>query len=417
MSAATLVAGGRYVLHQVVIEAPATELWRAEALCAAGLRRPVAFKRLRAPFADDSTYREAMTREARVLLLLDHPNVAQFVDFGEDAGGLYLVTEWAWGLTLDDIGQIAEAHQRRPSPVVLAAVGVQILHAFDAAHRRALRGPQGLVPAPVVQRDLSPGGVVLTVRGTVKLTDFGLPRPFTPAALETLGAGDPRVSYVAPELALGQRPSVASDLYACGALLWECIAGRRMWAGVGVEQAMLLLRSGHRPPRLRDVRPDTPAAIAGVIDCALAANPAERFDSATTFARALEDALRTIPERVDAPRLAWEVSTALQLRQRMIESQRPALVPSIPAPTCLEEESVTLRMTAVAPGAVDPRQSLIPVEFEESTTIVPAAPTEAGAVRVRRDSVEIALADAPGAERRVDEEILAEGGAARVAQS
>ena len=68
--------------------------------------------------------REAMTREARVLLLLDHPNVAQLVDFGEDAAGLYLVTEWAWGLTLQDIIQLAEAHQRRPSPVVLAAVGV-----------------------------------------------------------------------------------------------------------------------------------------------------------------------------------------------------------------------------------------------------------------------------------------------------
>ena len=176
MSEVTLAAGGRYLLHQVVIEAPATQLWRAEAVCAAGLRRPVAFKRLRAPFAGDPVYREAMTREARVLLLLDHPNVAQFVDFGEDGAGLFLVTEWAWGLTLDDIGQIAEVHQQRPSPVVLAAVGVQILHALDAGHRRAVRGPQGVVPAPVVQRDLSPSGVGLTGRGTVKLTDFGIGR-------------------------------------------------------------------------------------------------------------------------------------------------------------------------------------------------------------------------------------------------
>ncbi|MFO0602529.1 MAG: serine/threonine-protein kinase [Polyangiales bacterium] len=410
MSETISAADGRYLLHQVVIEAPATELWRAELVCAAGIRRPVAFKRLRAPFARDPAYREAMTREARVLLLLDHPNVAQLVDFGEDAAGLYLVTEWAWGLTLQDIIQLAEAHQRRPSPVVLGAVGVQILLAFDAAHRRVVRGPHGVTAAPVVQRDLSPSGVLLTVRGSVKLTDFGLPRPFTPAALETLGAGDPRVSYVAPELALGQRPSVASDLYACGALLWECIAGRRVWSGVGVEHAMTLLRNGHRAPRLRDVRPDVPPAIAGVVDCALSANPAERYDSATTFARALEDALRSIPERVDTPRLAWEVSTALQLRQRMIESMRPPAhpsgSPSAPAPVFYEDDSETRRTAVFMPAAVDPRQSLIPVEIEESTSIVPPIAEVPTGARVRRDSVEVALADAPGAEQKVDDEIL-----------
>jgi serine/threonine protein kinase len=396
---------GRYFLHQLVIEAPATELWRAELVCAAELRRPVAFKRLRAAFAHDPAYREAMTREARVLLLLDHPNVSQLVDFGEDAGGLYLVTEWAWGLTLQDIIQLCEAHQRRPSPVVLATVGVQILHAFDAAHRRMVRGPQGVVPAPVVQRDLSPSGVLLTVRGAVKLTDFGLPRPFTPAALETLGTSDPRVSYVAPELALGQRPSVASDLYACGALLWECIAGRRIWAGVGVEHAMTLLRNGHRAPRLRDVRPDVHPAIAGVIDCALSPLPAERYDSATTFARALDDALRTIPERTDAPRLAWEVSTALQLRQRMIESLRPQQM-SLPPPVLYEEESETRRVMSLSPAPVDPRQSLIPVEIDEATSIVPPVPSTPSGARVRRDSVEAALADASGAETKLDDEIL-----------
>jgi serine/threonine-protein kinase len=399
-----VAADGRYVLHQIVIEAPATELWRAELVCAAGLRRPVAFKRLRVPFAHEPTYREAMTREARVLLLLDHPNVAQLIDFGEDAVGLYLVTEWAWGLTLQDILQLAEAHERRPSPVVLAAVGIQILHALDAAHRRVVRGPNGLTPAPVVQRDLSPSGVLLTVRGTVKLTDFGLPRPFTPAALEALGPDDPRVSYVAPELALGQRPSIASDLYACGALLWECIAGRRVWAGVGVEQVMKLLRNGHRAPRLRDVRPDVHPALAGVIDCALSANPAERYDSATTFARALDDALRTIPERVDAPRLAWEVSTALQLRQRMIESMRPALTEG--TPVFYEDDSETRRIVAFAATGVDPRQSLIPVEIEEATSVVPVVSEVPTGTRVRRESVETALADAPGAEAHVDEEIL-----------
>lgn len=405
MSEPTPTTDGRYLLHQLVIEAPATELWRAELVCAAEIRRPVAFKRLRATFAHDPAYREAMTREARVLLLLDHPNVAQLVDFGEDAAGLYLVTEWAWGLTLQDIIQLCEAHQRRPSPVVLAAVGVQILLAFDAAHRRMVRGPHGVTAAPVVQRDLSPSGVLLTVRGAVKLTDFGLPRPFTVAALETLGLGDPRVSYVAPELALGQRPSVASDLYACSALLWECIAGRRVWAGVGVEQAMTLLRNGHRAPRLRDVRPDVHPAIAGVIDCALSASPAERYDSATTFARALDDALRTIPERVDAPRLAWEVSSALQLRQRMIESLRP-LHPSLPAPVLYDDESDTRQTMVLSPEPLDPRQSLIPVEVEESTSIVPPVPAVAPAARVRRDSVEAALADASGAESKLDDEIL-----------
>lgn len=409
-----VAGGGRYALQQLVIEGPATELWRADLVCAAGLRRPVAFKRLRAQYAQEPEYRESMTREARMLLLLDHPNVAQLLDFGEDDAGPYVVTEWAWGLTLFDIAQLSEAHHRRPSAVVLGAVGVQILYAFDAAHRRMARSAAGgLAPAPILQRDLSPSGVLLTVRGTVKLTDFGLPRPFTPAALELLGADDPRVSYVAPELADGGRPSVSTDVYACGALLWEAITGRRMWAGIGPTQALALLKNGHRAPRVRDIRPDVHPAIAGVIDCALAPSPTERYDSATGFARALEDALRTVPERTDPARLAWEVSTALQLRQRMMESVRPASPPMSLRPNFRDEDEgqVTQRLLAIpsVPTALapEPRQSLIPVEFGDPVSIEPPDESVSSpGPRMRRDSAEMVIIAAGKTEKKIDAEIL-----------
>lgn len=383
--------GGRYELHQLVIDAPATQLWRAEMRCAAGLRRPVAFKRLQPQLAKERGSREAFAREAAALLQLDHPNVAQLVEFGEDDAGYFLATEWAWGLTLHDIEQLCAAHDRRPSPVVLAAMGIEVLRAFETAHRRVMRSPNGgAVPAPLLQRDLSPGAVLLTVRGTVKVTDFGLPRPFTLAALELLGADDPRVSYLAPELAGGGRPSVASDLYACAVMLWEAMVGRRLWAGVNVPSVFALLRNGHRPPRVRELRPDVHPELAQVIDRAMAPSPADRFESATAFARALGDALRGIPERTDAARLSWEVTSALQIRQRMIESWRPP-VPSMPV-IDYEEES-TRQFIAPLPGvSVDTRQSLVPVEMDEvgssppPATLVPDEP-RAG----RRDSAETVI--------------------------
>lgn len=294
------------------------DVWRAEQLGAEGFHRTVAVKRMHGHLASSQQWRALFVREAQVNALLDHPNVVQALDFGYDASGLYLVTEYVEGLTLRDISTLCATFGVRTSPVLVAAIGIEVLRALEAAHSHVERTAEGTrIPRPIIHRDLAPTNVLLSVRGVVKLADFGLARALDDAGLTPAGAVMNKVRYCSPEVARGGAPDATADLYGCAVMLWEAISGRDLWAGYNTTQVVLALANGARPAPLRDVRNDVPMALAAVIDRGLAPRLADRYHAAAAFARDLSDVLRTIPERTDTTRLATEVENALQLRRQL----------------------------------------------------------------------------------------------------
>ena len=236
------------------------------------LERTIAVKTLSA-LANDETARQRLWREARAAASVNHPNVCQIYEIGEDGGRLFIAMELLEGEAL------AERLQRGPlSTSETLPIGLGMLAALSALHARG-----------IVHRDLKPSNVFLTLHG-VKLLDFGLARPELDGSLSTatgltgtgIVMGTPR--YMAPEQVIGEAVDARSDLFAAGAILFEMLAGRPAFGGRSIVEVLHATRY-EQPPALTGS--PAVAAVDRVIRRAMAKRPAERPASADAMAEEL----------------------------------------------------------------------------------------------------------------------------------
>lgn len=189
------------------------------------LDRPVAIKKLSAHLADDRHRIVWLQREAKALAALNHPNIATVHSLEEDDdGSLFLTQEYVEGETL------RELLDRGPLPFTRALlVGDGIASALEAAHERG-----------IVHRDLKPGNIMVTPRGDIKVLDFGL--ALRTKARVSGAAGTKRISgtpgYMSPEQARGEPEDGATDVFAFGCVLYECLTGLRAFPGDSQEERL-----------------------------------------------------------------------------------------------------------------------------------------------------------------------------------
>jgi len=270
-------------------------VWRAEMRGAAGFRRPVAIKMVKPEFKASDEYIAMFVEEARVGSELNHPNIVQVHDFGQDEHqSYYLVMEWIDGLSMNSWvhGHFAAGLQT-PWEIV-AALGVEALTGLDAAHARRKDGHR----APIIHRDVSPENILVGLNGAVKLTDFGLSRAKDRIArLTRPGTIKGKIAYLSPEMTIGKEASPQSDVFAMGVTLWQALAGRRLFEGDYLEMFRKIMHAEIAP--LAPLREDIPGTLIEVVHHALEPVPANRFLSAKEMAQALAAVLRTVPRITD----------------------------------------------------------------------------------------------------------------------
>ncbi len=299
---------GRYQLVSPIGQGGMAVVWRAEALGTQNFRHPVAIKRIEPQLRGFTEVISMFIEEARVGSLLRHPNIVTVLDFGVDeAGDYYLTTELVEGLHLGQwVNAYAQARKETPWDMV-AAIGMEVLRALDAAHNRI--DPQGK-PSPILHRDVTPPNILLDELGVVKLADFGMARAMDRGRMTRADVVKGKVRYLAPELVQGQPPTVQSDLFGVGIVLWEALTMSRLFDADNDVAAALLVRDA-RIPLIGMKRPSVPMTLARIVHRALERDPARRFKSAREMMEAMREVLRVLPTTADATRLRESVRQAV----------------------------------------------------------------------------------------------------------
>ena len=228
-----------------------------------GTTRVVALKRiLRSATGADASRLEMFLREARLTTLLEHPNVIRSLAYGESAGEVFLAMEYVAG---EPLSRLIAAATERGTPLPLPVVAFILAQASEGLHAaHELRGTDGEALG-VVHRDVSPQNVMVGYDGTVKLLDFGVAKIDLAdcAARTKTGEVKGKTAYMSPEQAMGDPVDRRSDLYSLGAVLFECVTGRRMW-GSGTDFDVLRRLALEEPPKLEEAETEVPAPLAAL---------------------------------------------------------------------------------------------------------------------------------------------------------
>jgi serine/threonine protein kinase len=257
-----------------------------------GFQKLVAIKELKPELCDDDTYVAMFLEEARLAARLHHPNIVQTNEVGSEGGRHYMVMEFLDGRSLHRIGRRFAQQGGFPLGAHLRIL-VEALRGLEYAHE--LAGFDG-EPLGIVHRDVSPLNVIVTFDGQTKVLDFGIAK-CEDSSLETkAGILKGRVAYMAPEQAYGAPVDRRADVYSMGVMIWEAVAGRRLWSGM-TDVEILARVLGGGPPALRSVYADAPADLDAICSRAMARRQEDRYPTAAAL---IDDLERYLASREDA---------------------------------------------------------------------------------------------------------------------
>ncbi len=284
----------KYRLERVLGEGGMGRVWQATYCPEGGFVRPVAVKLIHEHLAAQPAFVDAFRREAEVSALLLHKNIVQVLDFGREGERWFLCMELVDGITLSALMRRLRRAGRHLPPAVALYVAREIVEAIGYAHVDAtdVRGR----PLRLVHRDLAPANVLVARTGQVKVTDFGVAWARNQQESTNSGCGGftgvvGHLGYMSPEQARGERPDACTDLYAVGVMLWEMLAGRRLFAGRSATDVGDASAAAVVPP-LKDVRPELARGpFDAIIARATTSDRGARYASARALSRALCDAL------------------------------------------------------------------------------------------------------------------------------
>jgi serine/threonine-protein kinase len=252
----------------------------------AAFSRLVAIKCLHTRWVDDPKYIARFTTEVRLTTRIRHPNVVEALDVVEEGGELFLVMEYVDGVTLAallaDLGRL-----ERPLPVELATgMMASVLRGLHAAHETTDEHGARL---DIVHRDVSPQNIMVSRSGHVQVLDFGAAKAIEHSQHTAAGVLVGKLAYMAPEQVHGERSSPCTDIFAAGIVLWEALAGKRLFYDPSLARSELLQALVRKPiARPSQLRADVPRALDVVVKRALERNPRRRYQNALELAEALE---------------------------------------------------------------------------------------------------------------------------------
>ncbi|MCK6591483.1 MAG: protein kinase, partial [Polyangiaceae bacterium] len=250
----------------------------------------LAVKRLHPHIANEPSFANQFMDEVWMTAALRHPNVVEVAGWGTDEQGMYLAVELVQGVSLARLMKTVFETGEMFTERMVVFIAQRICRGLSAAHK--LRGPDGEL-LNLVHRDLSPGNVLISFSGDVKIADFGLAKAKLRLTQTVTGILKGQPQYMAPEQARAKREIDArADLFSLGVLLFELFAGRPPWIAE-TEYAVVQVMLTQPPGDLRELRSKIDKELVAIVSRCLERDPAARFQSADEVLARLDNWLET----------------------------------------------------------------------------------------------------------------------------
>lgn len=378
------------------------EVWRATMRGAAGFERPVAIKRILGHLSADPDFVRMFVDEAKIAVQLSHPNIVQILDLGHIDDEWYIAMELVHG---KDLRAILDTELARGQRIPLEVALHVIMKICDALHH-AHFGGEGVLGSSgpglrIVHRDVSPQNVMVSFDGEVKVADFGLAKAAGRAAQTQAGTVKGKLAYMSPEQLRGKTLDQRSDVFAVGILLWEVLAGERLFLGKTDRET---IEKAYKAvvPSLQAMDPSIPPELEAITNRALASALEHRYQTAMELHDALEE---------------FVYGSGLTLAAPSLSAYMRALYPQV------EEVSVTTRRRDPRAGtaeidvgrdAIDDGGDLDELDASDLESMPPPAPVydDAPAFRAPASSLPpqeaAALVEDDGLESEMDDDVTSE---------
>ncbi|HOU91911.1 MAG TPA: serine/threonine-protein kinase, partial [Polyangiaceae bacterium] len=277
----------RYRVIEKIASGGMAEVFRAESAGLEGFKKTVAIKRVLPHLSEKKQFIGMFLDEARLSAHLSHSNCVQVFDIGVGDNTYFIVMEYVDGADLKGVIEHQKRLGRRIPVEEACLICVRICEGLAYAHDA--RDPKGN-HLHIVHRDMSPPNVLITRHGEVKIVDFGLAKANSQLEKSEPGIIKGKFSYLSPEAALGRPVDARTDIFAVGIILWELLAGRRLFMGDSDLETVRLVQSVTVPP-IRQLNPKVTPEIERVIARALTQDPNDRYQTARQFGEDLNNML------------------------------------------------------------------------------------------------------------------------------
>jgi serine/threonine-protein kinase len=372
----TIEQVGPYTLYEEIGRGGMASVHLGQAKSRSGFKRIVAIKRMHSDLARSAEFVAMFVEEASIASRIRHPNVVAAIDCVTTDDDAMLVMDYIAGVSLDE-GMRRKFDNKETIPLPIAtAILIGASLGLHAAHEAVDESGHSL---GIVHRDVSPHNILVGIDGLARVLDFGIAKAAERAQHTRTGEVKGKLAYMAPEQLMQEKIGRQADVYSLGVVLWELVAGRRLFDGDTQGQMLMNIASGTiESPR--SVNPEVTPEVEAVVMKALARTPEARFQTALEFAMTLET---LVPPAVQRAVGEWVASVAKEDIADRAEIERRI--------------EVTSRSLSDHPGDVITARFRLPQRLSEHTTTTGVTVTQtAGRARAWLGAVALGSAGLAG---------------------
>jgi len=357
-----VVWGGRYAIYDEIASGGMATVYLAARLHVdTEVPRVVALKKLSAQFAKQPEFVAMFLDEAHLAARIRHPNVVATYECLRTDEGLGIVMDLVIGASLVSLARAGKGSMNLPPPLpITLAVITGALDGLHAAHQVSDDSGELL---NLVHRDVSPHNILVGRDGVARVIDFGIAKAKGRLQVTDVGVLKGKFAYMSPEQIAGRALDRRADVYSTGIVLWESLAGRKLFRQGGNEEALLQRGDGKVAiPLPSALNPEVPAALDAIVRKALAHDPEERFRSALAMAETIRAEVAVAEPGAVAEWVHGRVGATLDvLATRRAEIEEASLRGDDEGPRRLSNPQViSLGRTSLAPRAPDSDPRSVP---------------------------------------------------------